>query len=333
MNDPGRILDLIEGFRVSKTLFAAVELGVFDGVRPPGPAAARLLDACVALELLAKRGAAYVNTPLADEYLRSDGPATLAAYVRFTNRSLYPRWAHLEDAVLAGSRGAVAGAATVSRVFAALRRRMPRVASWLRARVSRLVAPAQLEREFVAGMHGWGQLTSPHVVRAFDLSRFTKLVDLGGSSGHLALAALERYPSLRVCVYDLRAVIELTPAFTGARAELIAGDFFVDPLPPADLYALAKVLHNLGPHQARALLARIHASLAAGGGLLIAERLLDEDGLGPRHALLSSLNMLVATDGRERTFSDYRSLLEGAGFGEIQCRTTGGLLDVILALK
>lgn len=34
--DPTPVLDLIEAFRRSKTMFAAVELGVFDGMRPPG---------------------------------------------------------------------------------------------------------------------------------------------------------------------------------------------------------------------------------------------------------------------------------------------------------
>ena len=34
--DPAPILDLIEAFRRSKTMFAAVELGVFDGERPAG---------------------------------------------------------------------------------------------------------------------------------------------------------------------------------------------------------------------------------------------------------------------------------------------------------
>lgn len=323
MNDPRRILDLVDGFRVSKTLFAAVELGLFDGVRPAGAAASRLLDACVSLELLEKRGSEYVNTPLADEYLRSSSPRTLAGHVRFTNRSLYRRWAGLEDAIVTGEPlrpGAVRAA-------------VRRLARWLGPVGRRFLTSAEPDESFVASMHGRGLLTSQHVVAAFDLGRFTRLVDLGGSSGHLTLAALERHPTLRGCVFDRPAVIAVARKLVGARADLVAGDFFRDPLPPADLYVLGKVLHNCDQRRAAELLARIHAALPEGGGLLIAERLLEEDGLGPRDVLLSSLNMLIATGGRERTFSEYRALLADAGFRTVEHRTTGAMLDAILAVK
>ena len=39
--------------------------------------------------------------------------------------------------------------------------------------------------------------------RCFDLSRFGRLIDLGGATGHLAIAACERYPDLRAVVFDL----------------------------------------------------------------------------------------------------------------------------------
>ena len=56
MTTPDKILELIEAFRRSKTMFAAVELGIFDGARPADcKALPRLLDACVALGLLEKR--------------------------------------------------------------------------------------------------------------------------------------------------------------------------------------------------------------------------------------------------------------------------------------
>ena len=48
-------------------------------------------------------------------------------------------------------------------------------------------------------------LSSPTVVAAFDLRGFRRLVDLGGATGHLAIAACERYPELRAAVFDLPA--------------------------------------------------------------------------------------------------------------------------------
>ena len=52
-------------------------------------------------------------------------------------------------------------------------------------------------QDFLQGMHGFGILSSPLVVSAFDLSRFNNFVDLGGATGHLAIAACERYPGMK----------------------------------------------------------------------------------------------------------------------------------------
>ena len=85
-------------------MFAAVELGVFDGKRPAEcQELPRLLEACVALGLLAKQDGAYVNTPQADQYLRADSPDTMAGYIRYSNHVLYPMWANLEDALKVGT--------------------------------------------------------------------------------------------------------------------------------------------------------------------------------------------------------------------------------------
>ena len=65
-----------------------------------------------------------------------------------------------------------------------------------------------------------------------------------------------------------------------------------------------------------------------GGGLLISERLLND-------ALLLSLNMLVITEGKERTVTEYKQLLEKHGFVDFQAKqleSTLGL-DAILCRK
>jgi acetylserotonin N-methyltransferase len=326
MTDPAPVLELIDGFRRSKTMFAAVELGIFDGARPAGAGMDRLLDACVAMGLLEKRDGEYRNTPLADEYLRRTSPGTLSGYIRFANRSLYPLWAHLEDAVLEGTP-------RWSQTFGGVwgwRRLGSGILAGLRQAAG--LKPGRASGDFAAGMHGLGRITSPEVVKAFDLSRFHRLIDLGGATGHLALAARERYPEMEVGVFDLPGVIEIAKEYAGT-AELFAGDLLADPLPGADLYALGKVLHNLSAENIRRLLEKIHQALPQGGGLLLAERLLDEDRRGPASVLIHSLNMLVCTAGRERSLSEYRELLAAAGFREVQSKRTGTLLDAMLAIK
>lgn len=333
--DSSPIIDLIEGFRRSKAMFAAVSLGIFDILeRKPADATAlasqvrvepepleRLLDTCVGLKLLRRSGRLYENEPTASTYLCRSSEHTLTGYILYSNDVLYRLWTHIEDAIREGTPRWKQTFGIEGGIF------------------DHFFRTEEAKQTFVQGMHGLGILSSPKVVAAFDLSRFRRMVDLGGATGHLAIAACERYPDLRAVVFDLPQVVEAARAHASRssvacqRIEVMAGDFFRDDLPDADLFAMGRILHDWPEDKIRALLAKIYSRLPAGGGLLLAERLLFEDKTGPSSAQLQSLNMLMCTQGRERTLSEYRRLLEDAGFENIQGRITGGPLDAVLATK
>jgi len=63
--------------------------------------------------------------------------------------------------------------------------------------------------------------------------------------------------------------------------------------------------------------------------------LLNEDKSGPKDALLQSLNMLVTTEGKERTVMEYKQLLEKHGFVDFQAKQleSSSGLDAILCRK
>jgi acetylserotonin N-methyltransferase len=196
----------------------------------------------------------------------------------------------------------------------------------------------EAKQTFIQGMHGLGLLGSPKVVEAFDLSHFRRLADLGGATGHLAIAACERYPHLHAVVFDLPQVVEtaraqVSKSAAASRIDVIAGDFFHDELPDADLFAMSRILHDWSEDKIQLLLAKIYRCLPPGGGILLAEKLLQEDKAGPTSAHLQSLNMLVCTEGKERTLGEYRRLLEDAGFRAVQGQVTGSPLDAVLATK
>jgi len=332
--DPSVVLDLIEAFRRSKVLFAAVALGVFDALAP-GPKTAqslaaelaadadaldRLLEACVGLRLLDRLPDGYANTPAAAAYLCRTSPARITGYINYSNEVLWQLWAHLEDAVREGTH------------------RWKQTYGWDGPIFSHFFRTEESKREFLMGMHGQGLLSSPQVVAAFDLGRFHTLVDLGGATGHLAVAACRRYSDLRAVVYDLPDAVPLaremifgTPV--ADRVTVAAGDFFVDPLPPGDLYAVGRILHDWTEEKILRLLSRIHNRLPAGGALLIAEKLVNDDKSGPRWAQMQSLNMLVCTEGKERTLDEYAALLQLAGFADVQGCRTNSPLDAVLATK
>ena len=328
------VLDLIEAFRRSKTMFAAVSLGVFDalsgGSKPlsaiaselnadPG-ALERLLDACIGLRLLTKDASGYANTPAACAYLTEQSPHRLTGYINYSNAVLWGLWSHLEDAVREGKH------------------RWQQVYGWDRPLFDFFFHDEHAKSEFLMGMHGMGMISSPHVVSTFDLSKYHSLVDLGGATGHLAIAACQRNSNLRAVVFDLAEALPLareivSASGVGDRIELEAGDFFADPLPEGDLYTLGRILHDWTEEKILKLLGRIHAALPVGGAVLIAEKLLFDDKTGPGWAQMQSLNMLTCTEGKERTLGEYEGLLESVGFGTVRGRRTPSPLDAVLAIK
>lgn len=330
MTNAQPVLDLIEAFRRSKAMFVAVQFGIFDELLG-GPKTAfalsrkmgaiedpaeRFLDACVSMGLLRKEGESYSNTDVSAEYLTRTSPRTLVGYILYSDKILYSMWGNLQDCVREGTN------------------RWEQTFGLSGPLFTNYFDTDEKKRTFLLGMHGMGQLSSPSVAAAFDLSRFRKLVDLGGATGHLAMAVAERYPAMGVAVFDLPPVVEFAREFTaGSRVELIAGDFFADALPEADLYSLGRIVHDWGDEKIRLLLGKIHAALPVGGGVLLAEKLLDEDLCGPVAAHMQSLNMMVATEGRERSFGQYAALLQEVGFSEVKGERTGTVLDAVLAVK
>jgi acetylserotonin O-methyltransferase len=332
--DPGVVLDLLESFRRSKTMFAAVSLGVFDALEGSAKslsglaemlklnsdALERLLDACVGLRLLERSGGLYENTPAASAYLCKESSSRLTGYINYSNAILWKMWGNLEDAIREGTN------------------RWQQTFGWDAPIFSNFFRTEESMREFLMAMHGYGLISSPHVVAAFDLSRFRRLIDLGGATGHLAIAACVYYPGLRAVVFDLPEAgplaREIVSRSTVAdRIEVVAGDFFVDQIPDGDLYGVGRILHDWPEPKVLSLLARIFERLPSGGGLLIAEKLISEDRTGPRWAHMQNLGMLLYTEGKERTLSEYRRLLEQVGFASVKGSTTSSPLDAVLALK
>lgn len=326
MTNPSIVFDLIDAFRRSKCMFTAAALGVFE--RAPGTlselaealhadpdALERLLCGCVSLGLLQHENEVYSNTDVAETYLKRSSPLTLSGYVLYSDRVLYKMWGNLDQAVIEGTHRWKQTFDLDGPIF------------------SHFFRTPEARFEFLHAMHGFGSIDSPKVVEACDLSSFHRMVDLGGGTGHLPMAAVARYPHLKAAVFDLPEVIETARQFVDERIELIVGDFFIDPLPPADLYSLGRVLHDWTVPKIQVLLKKICEALPPGGGLLIAERILKPDKSGPTSSLMQSLNMLICTEGKERTLAEYEALLLEAGFTSVQGTTSAASVGGVLARK
>ena len=329
------IVELLDGFKASKAMFTAVSLGVFDRLHeaPAGcgelardlncaeHALERLLGYCAAKELIVQDAEGrWSNTPASDRYLRLESPDTLAGYVLCADRMQFRLWAHLEDAIREGTNRWEQEFGRKDGVF------------------DHFFKTKEDKEIFLRGMNGFGRISSPLAVAAFDLSRYRHMADLGGATGHLAIAACRRYPRMTACVFDLPAVTpvaERTIAEEGLteRIDTVDGDFFKDTLPEADLYGFGRILHDWSDEQVRFLLKKTYECLPSGGAVIICEHILNERKDGPATALLQSMNMLVVAVGKERSASEYQTLVREAGFSEFHFQVTGGPVDAMLAVK
>ncbi|NWS97646.1 ASML protein, partial [Mionectes macconnelli] len=330
---PSKILELMDGFRASKALFVASKLKIFDHLKHKGPMKAvdianeigtsvcgteRLLDVCAALGLLEKTPQGYSNTDSANTFLTSDGEYSLRGYIIHSNDHLWPLFTNLESAVKEGSR-------QNHRAFGKKAEDL----------FEDYYHNQEGKQRFMAAMHSIAHLTARDVATAFDLSQFKSACDLGGCTGALARELVQIYPNLKVTVFDLPEVIANTSYFQPsgqhtAPVTFVSGDFFKDNLPEADLYILSRVLHDWPDEKIHVLLSKISALCRPGNALLVAETVLDEQKTHPSRAVLQSLSM---TEGKQRSGSEYKQLLEKYSFTDVQIKITGNLLDAVLCFK
>ena len=306
-----RLFDLCAGFVYSQTLLAAHRTGLFT-VLADGPverdalpgrlglsadAAERLIGSSLSLGLVERRSGGRVGLgPLGAPMV---GNAALEALLEH-NALLYD---DLRDPV------------------ALLRDGGDRLARYWAYGAD---APAPEVAAYSALMSASQPLVAAELLDAYDLRRHRRLLDVGGGEGTFLRAAGERAPGLHLSLFDLppvaaRASRTLRLAGLGARAEVHAGDFLRDELPPgADVVTLVRVLHDHPDDDVRALLARVHRALEPGGTLVIAEPMAGVAGAEAVGDAYFAFYLRAMGSGRCRTPEEYRQLLRDAGFRTVR---------------
>lgn len=159
---------------------------------------------------------------------------------------------------------------------------------------------------------------APSVAATYDFSDAHTVVDVGGGRGTLLVEVLRRHPHLHGVLLETPPVAARADGILDAtdiagRCEVLAGDFFQRVPAGADRYLLANVLHDWDDARSIEILRNCRRAMARTGRVLIVERLIPEEGSDPVPTLLSDINMLVLTGGKERTNAEYSELLETAG--------------------
>ncbi|MFT4100237.1 MAG: methyltransferase [Burkholderiaceae bacterium] len=311
------LMALATGFWAFKTLAAAHELDLFSrlaggaGVTVDGLAqtlglhrrpAEMLLTGCASLGLLEKTDGRYRNTPLSEAYLVRGKPYYFGGFVQMADKRLYPGWDKLAEAL-----------------------RTNRPTTWDPAMQSSMFdgEDPMVLALFWEAMHSLSTMTARKLGEAVDLGRFRRLLDIGGGSGAYDIELCKQYGELRATVLDLPHVAAIAArkiaeaGFTD-RIDTAGGDFFERLPGDHDVHLLSMIMHDWDEAKNRALLRRSFEALPSGGAVVISELLVNDEKTGPAPAALMSLNMLIETEGRNYTPSEYSAWLDEAGFRPVE---------------
>jgi hypothetical protein len=179
---------------------------------------------------------------------------------------------------------------------------------------------------FHAAMSGFSAQEQAAILAAYDFSNTATIVDVGGGEGALLAAILDAHPRVQGLLFDLAPAA--VHARTRSRMGVVVGDFFTHVTAGGDLYVLKSVLHNWPDDRAVTILSNCREAMAGGGRVLVAERVVTDDG-GPAEAALFDLNMLVVAGGRERTAAEYRELFAAAGLAVTRVVPTASPLSLV----
>jgi len=330
---PDAIMQLGLAFWGSKALLSALELDLFStlahGPLPGETLAVKLglqargttdwLDALVSLGMLERTAGAYSNTPATGLFLDRAKPSYIGGMLEMANARLYPFWGSLTEALRTGRPQNEAKAG--EDFFAALYQ-----------------DPGRL-RQFLHAMTGLSMGAAHAIADKFPWDHYHTVIDIGASEGGVPVQLALRHPHLAGGGFDLPAA---GPIFTdyvagnglAGRLRFYPGDFFADPLPPADVLIFGHILHDWSVQEKLTLLRKAYDALPDGGAVIVYDAIIDDDRRANTFGLLMSLNMLIETPtGFDYTAAECRAWMADIGFSGSYAEPLAGPDSMVVGTK
>lgn len=158
------------------------------------------------------------------------------------------------------------------------------------------------------------------VAGAYDFSRFEAVMDVGGGYGALLIGILDAHPRLKGFVFDLEGLGEPGKRYRselgkGDAIAFLPGSFFETVPAKADCLLLKYIIHDWGDEHSRTILRNCREAIDGNGVVLLVERIVP-DVVEPAPGNVSVIQgdlVMLRVGGKERTESEYRTLLGEAG--------------------
>lgn len=321
------LIKLAYGFTVSKIIFTSFKFGVYNKLSErektaselaselslPERSFARLLNACTAFGLLKKENGKYKNSPLAEEYLVEGKPGYFGYHINALNERLYGPWGNLEEIIQKDEYH-------------------PSVQGKPDDIIKAVSSTKEFARRAMMSMHNYSQLIAKDFVAEIDLSKYKRLLDVGGGTGIFSAEAVKKFPNLEAIVFDRPFVLEVTKDIVaehgvGERVKLQPGDMLNDPFPEgADAALLSGVLDGYDEKNCRVMIKKIYDYLPREGLFIISESVIDDDRSGSAFPSIFSLILLLQTKGGDaRSRGEMTEWITDAGFKDVQYKVLHNL--------
>ncbi|MCH7620651.1 MAG: methyltransferase [Chloroflexi bacterium] len=156
------------------------------------------------------------------------------------------------------------------------------------------------------------------VVDAYDFSGISKIVDVGGGQGSLIRAILQKHPHMHGTLFDLPEVVQgvyeiIEAEGLAERCEVVGGSFFDEVPSEGEAYFMQAVIHDWDDERSLSILKNCRRAIGNNGKLILVEAIIPS-GNEPSPMKMGDINMMVLAGGLERTETEFRQLLDAAGF-------------------
>lgn len=306
--DFSELTRISSGFTQSRIIQVAVKLGLFDVIKAEGssseviaktlhtnPRATELfLNALVALGLLHKERESFFNTDSSLTYLVKTSPKYFGGMILF-EEGLWSMWESLEKSIHTGKP----------------------------ARSPDMFQEKEEETErFIMAMHTLVMARGDAEILGdmLDFKGAKTMIDIGSGPGTYAIQFLKRYPHLKITIFDLPGTLNVTKKILkrdkmDGKIELVEGNYNTDELPQGfDVAFLSNIIHSENEETNQKLMREVYASLNQNGRIIIKDHILDDTLTSPAIGAIFSIQMLLATKGRDYSFREINDWLEDAGF-------------------
>jgi hypothetical protein len=118
------------------------------------------------------------------------------------------------------------------------------------------------------------------------------------------------------------------------RVKAGSGDFFVDPLPSADVITMSRILHEWNLDKRMHLIRAAYGALPVGGAFIVVESLIDDGRRENVNGLMMSLKMLIEFgDAFDYSAADFAGWCREVGFRDIAVLPLTGIISAAVAYK